>query len=120
MQQGERLIEGSGLELGSLAEPGRIEAIILTTGTAMVIHVFGDRIDQSPGGIAGTGEIRAHARALIEFVELLDGSGKDDLVIGVQRLGQQIAEEAQRLFRSDRTLDQGFGLRLELVPVGKP
>ena len=57
LQQGKGLVQGLGFELGSLTEPGGIEPMVLTASTAVVIHVFGDRIDQPPGGIAGTGKL---------------------------------------------------------------
>ena len=56
LQQSEGLIQGLGFELGSLTEPGGIKPVILAAGSAVVIHVFGDRIDQPPGGIATGGQ----------------------------------------------------------------
>ena len=48
LQQGERLIQGLGLELRALTEPGGIETIILTAGTAVVVYKLRDGIDQAP------------------------------------------------------------------------
>ncbi len=56
LQQSECLIQGLGFELGTLTEPSGIKPVILAAGTAVVINVFCYRIDQPPGGIAGTGK----------------------------------------------------------------
>ena len=53
LQQGEGLVQGLGFELCALPEPSRIEPVILAASAAMVVDIFGDSIDQAPGGITG-------------------------------------------------------------------
>jgi hypothetical protein len=45
LQQSECLIQGLGFELGALTKPGGIEPVVLAASAAVVINVFGDRID---------------------------------------------------------------------------
>ena len=93
-------VQGALLDLRTLAEPGRVHAVLVTASTAFVVDVLGHSVEQAPGRAACRVQLAASATDLVQLLDLPQGA-----LVGQhlrQRAGrigfaEHIHEEAQRL-----------------------
>lgn len=70
--QGKGCLQCLLLQLSPLAKPRRIESGIVATRLLVVIHVFGDRIEQAPSGVFGSVEVGTAAFTVVELLHLVE------------------------------------------------